>query len=52
MVIGHGVHLDPEGLDEENQLLGIQVSERGVHQHRDAVEDNINIIDNDKNQTC
>ena len=50
--LGHRVHRDPEGLVEEDQLLRVQVSERGVHQHRDTVEDNINIIDNDKNQTC
>ena len=52
-VQGHGVHRDPEGLDEEDQLLRVQVSQRGVHQHRDAVEDN-NDDDNTeegKNQT-
>ena len=48
----HGVHRDPEGLEEEDQLLRVQVSERGVHQHRDAVEDNINNNNDDKNQTC
>ena len=29
--LGHGVHRDPEGLDEEDQLLRVQVSQRGVH---------------------
>ena len=40
--LGPGVHRDPEGLEEEDQLLRVQVSQRGVHQHRDAVKDNIN----------
>ena len=42
--LGHGVHRDPEGLVEEDQLLRVQVSARGVHQHRDAVEDMMMMI--------
>ena len=51
--LGHGVHRDPEGLDEEDQLLRVQVSQRGVHQHRDTVEDNNNDDNTEegKNQT-
>ena len=48
------VHRDPEGLDEGDQLLRVQVSQRGVHQHRDTVEDNNNDDNTEegKNQTC
>ena len=41
------VHWDPEGLDEGDQLLRVQVSERGVHHRRMLMRIRITLINDD-----